>query len=518
MKNRLIQYSAVSILIVLVMVLFSAGVFAQTAIEDTRNSVIRVVVFEAGTEEFVSAGTGFVVGDEEPFEFVATCAHVVDIPEADAELDIFIWRAKDDLIPASIHVTLVDSDLALLKLDPQHLLHGLESLELGRMEDISIGDRVYAVGFPAVADWGFSDFPTAYPEDATVTEGIVGKFTTFEGAAFLQIDASVSWGSSGGPLVDENGQVVGIVSRAAVLEGIYGAVKVDYLSDLLRSRGIAYKAGYELAEPPAILEEISFVDLASVFQAGEEITLQASILNLADEVRDLEVSFFVDGNLISTVTAAEVEPDMSETVSATWKAEEPGDFVLSASSGMAEIEKAVLVEATGLTANQLIIALAVAALVIIILAVVLITRRRQPAMAAVAQPSTQPGPATKAGPEGSAPAVTQAKRKQARPVIKGVAGNFAGQTLELVDNQLIIGRDPRLSQLVYPREKEQISRKHATIRFDERTHKFTLIDSSSNGTYLSSNQRLEPGENYYLNSGERFYLSDPSEVFEVKVE
>jgi len=513
MKNRLIQYSAVSILIVLVMVLFSAGVFAQTAIEDTRNSVIRVVVFEAGTEEFVSAGTGFVVGDEEPFEFVATCAHVVDIPEADAELDIFIWRAKDDLIPASIHVTLVDSDLALLKLDPQHLLHGLESLELGRMEDISIGDRVYAVGFPAVADWGFSDFPTAYPEDATVTEGIVGKFTTFEGAAFLQIDASVSWGSSGGPLVDENGQVVGIVSRAAVLEGIYGAVKVDYLSDLLRSRGIAYKAGYELAEPPAILEEISFVDLASVFQAGEEITLQASILNLADEVRDLEVSFFVDGNLISTVTAAEVEPDMSETVSATWKAEEPGDFVLSASSGMAEIEEAVLVEATGLTANQLIIALVVAALVIIILAVVLITRRRQPAMAVA-----QSGPATKAGPEGAAPAVTQAKRKQARPVIKGIAGNFAGQTLELVDNQLTIGRDPRLSQLVYPREKEEISRKHATIRFDEGTHKFTLIDSSSNGTYLSSNQRLEAGESYYLKSGERFYLADPNEVFEVKVE
>ena len=513
MKGKFYSCGRAFILILLMLGLLSAAVYAQTTIEDTRNSVVRVVVFEEGTEEYISAGSGFVIGDEEPFEYVATCAHVVDINNDGQDVDIFIWRAKDDLIPATIHVQLSESDIALLKLDPQHLLHGLEPMELSRKEDVSIGDRVYAVGFPAIADWGFSDFPTAYPEDSTVTEGIVGKFTTFEGANFLQIDASVSWGSSGGPLVNQDGQVVGIVSRAAVLEGIYGAVIVDYLSDLLRSRGITYKPGYDLAELPAVLEEISFVDLPSVFQAGEEIALQASILNLADEVRDMEVSFFVDGNLISTVTAAGVEPDSSETVSAAWQAEDPGEFVLSASSGMAEIEEAVLVEATGLTANQLIIALVVAALVIIILAVVLITRRRQPAMAVA-----QSGPATKAGPEGAAPAVTQAKRKQARPVIKGIAGNFAGQTLELVDNQLTIGRDPRLSQLVYPREKEEISRKHATIRFDEGTHKFTLIDSSSNGTYLSSNQRLEAGESYYLKSGERFYLADPNEVFEVKVE
>ncbi len=518
MKGKFYSCGRAFILILLMLGLLSAAVYAQTTIEDTRNSVVRVVVFEEGTEEYISAGSGFVIGDEEPFEYVATCAHVVDINNDGQDVDIFIWRAKDDLIPATIHVQLSESDIALLKLDPQHLLHGLEPMELSRKEDVSIGDRVYAVGFPAIADWGFSDFPTAYPEDSTVTEGIVGKFTTFEGANFLQIDASVSWGSSGGPLVNQDGQVVGIVSRAAVLEGIYGAVIVDYLSDLLRSRGITYKPGYDLAELPAVLEEISFVDLPSVFQAGEEIALQASILNLADEVRDMEVSFFVDGNLISTVTAAGVEPDSSETVSAAWQAEDPGEFVLSASSGMAEIEEAVVVEATGLATNQLIIFLAVAALIVIVLAVVLITRRRQPSMAAVAQPYARTGQAVKAGPEAAAPAVTQAKRKQARPVIKGVAGHFAGQTLELVDNQLVIGRDPRLAQLVYPREKEEISRKHLTIRFDESTHKFSLVDSSSNGTYLSSNQRLETGQTYYLNNGDRFYLASPNEVFEIKLE
>jgi pSer/pThr/pTyr-binding forkhead associated (FHA) protein len=74
-----------------------------------------------------------------------------------------------------------------------------------------------------------------------------------------------------------------------------------------------------------------------------------------------------------------------------------------------------------------------------------------------------------------------------------------------------------MAQLVYPPSKEEISRKHLSIRFDEKTNKFILEDSSSNGTFLSSNQKLESGKPYYLNAGDRFYVADPKEVFELKM-
>jgi hypothetical protein len=432
MKKLLINCLSVFIIISLLLAL-SPTTSAETLIEDIRNSVVRIVVFEAGTSTLLGVGSGFVVGDKEPFEYIATCAHVVDDIDW-GEGDIYIWRSRDDLIPASVHVLLYNVDLALLKLDPQHLLFGYEPLELARRDVYSIGDAVYAVGFPAIVDWSLSDFPAAYPEDATVTSGVISRFGTFEGASFIQMDAAVSWGSSGGPLVNDKGQVIGIVSRGAILEGINGAIQIEYLTDILTSRGIAFKPAIEISEPvvPAVPEET------------EPITQPV------EEEVQWPLTYFL---------------------------------------------------------------LAAAAAIILIIVVLLVLKNKKQKAVAASTPQSVTAPL-----RDKAPAVTQAKRVQPRPVLKGVAGTFAGQILEFVENQIVIGRDPRLSQLIYPPQKEEISRKHCTIRFDSLTQKFVLVDTSSNGTFLSSKQKLEPGEPYYLNAGDRFYLADPNEVFEVRLQ
>ena len=444
--------------------------FAQGSIADTRNSVVRVVVFRADTErprsELLSIGSGFVVGDEAPFEYVATNLHVAnpwmfyDLPQVPVE--IYVYRSRDDLVPATIHVPLPRVDMALLRIDPDHLLHTYEPLELASRDMVEVGEPVYAIGFPTDAgvefplEWGkygLADFPAAYPQDATMTQGIISKQLSVEGVGYYQMDASINPGNSGGPLVNEHGQVVGVNTLTmAFSEGIHGAFQIDYLTDILDSRGISYKKAGEVTEPP---EELP----TPPDDTEEAVTL----------------------------------PDDDDSV-------------------------------VGVTNQTLFIILGAAAFLIIALAVVLVTRRKAPvpSMSTPSMPSPQQvtaaaGPVTRTRPE-TAPAVTQAKRKEPRPVVKGISGHFAGQTLELSENQITLGRDPRLSQLVYPQDREEISRKHLTIRFDERTHKFALMDSSSNGTYLSSNQKLEPGQSYHLNPGDRFYLADPNEVFEVKVE
>jgi hypothetical protein len=451
---------------------------AQTAIPDTRKSVVRVVVALADTDpkQWISMGTGFVIGDQEPFEYVVTNLHVANpwlyYEEPSVPVEIYIYRSRDDLLAATLHVSLPRVDMALLKLDPNHLLHNLEPLELGRRDMVTVGDTVYAIGFPSAAGmefplpwgdtFGLADFPAAYPEDATLTRGVLSKMLTVDGVAYYQMDASVNPGNSGGPLVNEDGQVVGMVTLSMFqAQGIHGAFQIDYLTDILQSRGIKYKAAMDLSTttppPPPVDEE-----------AGD-----------------------------TTTPATPETPVVTTPESST---------------------------------NYLVIGLGAAAVLIIGLAVALTTRKKpsaaMPAPQAVPSPSAPSGgpamtaaagPVTQTRPE-RGPAVTQARRQQTRPLLKGVSGHFAGQSIELVENQLVIGRDPRMAQLVYPPTKEEISRKHLTIRFDDRTHKFSLVDSSSNGTFLSSNQKLEPGQTYYLNSGDRFYLADVNEVFETKIE
>jgi len=100
--------------------------------------------------------------------------------------------------------------------------------------------------------------------------------------------------------------------------------------------------------------------------------------------------------------------------------------------------------------------------------------------------------------------------------IMGISGHYAGQRINFHNNRFIIGRDSSAG-LVYPLSNEQISRTHLTINYDPQEKLFTLIDSSSNGTYLSSNERLEKGIPYKLKAGDQFYLVDAGEMFELQI-
>ncbi len=109
------------------------------------------------------------------------------------------------------------------------------------------------------------------------------------------------------------------------------------------------------------------------------------------------------------------------------------------------------------------------------------------------------------------------KERQPRPVLKGLTGYFAGRTIELSENQLIIGRDSAQAQLVYSSKYETISRKHCAVRFDRHTGQFVLEDFSTAGTFLSSGEKLLPGSPRRIAPGSQFYLSDSGELFTVEL-
>lgn len=103
-----------------------------------------------------------------------------------------------------------------------------------------------------------------------------------------------------------------------------------------------------------------------------------------------------------------------------------------------------------------------------------------------------------------------------RPVLRGVKGLYAGTSIP-VEGDVVIGRDPRECQLVYPRETLGISRVHCTVSYDSANRVFVVSDYSSNGT-LVDGMLIGQNMSMDLRPGTRFCLADESNQFEVVME
>lgn len=141
-------------------------------------------------------GTGFLISST---GYAATCRHVI---EESGELIALTSDQKE------YRITVIASssrfDLAVIRLmTPQKT----PFLSLRDAEDLVPGERLFAVGASAGLQ-------------ATVTDGVFTAFREIEASRsdFIQFSAPVNPGNSGGPLVDESGKVVGVVSQKFVAQ------------------------------------------------------------------------------------------------------------------------------------------------------------------------------------------------------------------------------------------------------------------------------------------------------------
>jgi len=101
-----------------------------------------------------------------------------------------------------------DMDIAVIK-----IVGDFETLDFGNSENVQIGEKVIALGSPG----GF---------DFTVTQGIVSAHRFRNGFDFIQTDVAIHPGSSGGPLLDSSGKIIGInTEKLAEFEGIGFAIE-----------------------------------------------------------------------------------------------------------------------------------------------------------------------------------------------------------------------------------------------------------------------------------------------------
>ena len=144
-----------------------------------------IVVIEGDIPSGYSTGSGCIISAN---GYILTSNHVVKNAK-----NIEVTTNTGKVYPAKIvKTTGKNKDLALLKIEPKN---DLPKVKLGNSEEVKVGQRVLAIGNP----FGFS---------GTLTTGIVSRIDYHNNK--IQTDAAINPGSSGGPIVNINGEVIGI--------------------------------------------------------------------------------------------------------------------------------------------------------------------------------------------------------------------------------------------------------------------------------------------------------------------
>lgn len=205
-------------------------------------------------------GSGFIF---DKTGYILTNAHVV------GEADVIQVTLENNKTPyeAKLMGKSDDLDLAVLKIEPTEGETDFPYISLGNSDDMTIGSWVVAIGNPQ----GFDHTVTAgvlsaKEREITASDASNGQSTNYQ--HLLQTDASINPGNSGGPLLNMNGQVIGI--NTAVSEGAQGigfAIPSNVVSQVVDK----LKNGKEIPATP-----VPFIG-ASLMTLTPEISQQLGI-------------------------------------------------------------------------------------------------------------------------------------------------------------------------------------------------------------------------------------------------
>jgi len=172
-----------------------------TASQIYQRDAAGVVAIKAEGSQGTDTGTGIVLNQE---GLILTNDHVISGASA---ITVSPGRSESVSRTATLVGEAANSDLALIRIDASGL--GLKPLKLVSSSSLRVGDPVYAIGNP-------------YGLDASFIRGIVSalgrEISAPDGAKItgaIQTDAALNPGNSGGPLLNGEGEVVGVNSQIA---------------------------------------------------------------------------------------------------------------------------------------------------------------------------------------------------------------------------------------------------------------------------------------------------------------
>ena len=568
MKKR-----TLSCLLVLAMLLsLSAFASAETPTNVARSGVVRLVesFLSDGEVDSVNLSTAFFVGKEgDAVQYLVTNYHCVseylkngkgtayeyrdDYAEKHSgqyRLNVFYDSEKNE------EVYVVDSDeaqdIALLKLD--HPTDERIALALQVPDNSMVGDTIYTVGFPGAADDYMTSTSSWGPEDALVSKGTLGRLVTESatGTKWIQSsDMAASQGSSGSPILTEDGMVIGVVSQTSKDHELYVNADISTVIAMLNRNHIAF----DLAEDRMQEEEPAAVEPAAEGATAEDAAAEEALTEAPAEPEAAEEAAGETAPAVEATAAPEVAepasgeeteeapveeavtetPEASETPTAEASEEsteaEPQTEAVTAETAQEETptegetaepeepaaEETPAEEPAASTGLPVWAYAAIAAAVIVIAALLIAQNgKKKKAAEAAAAAAAAAKAAEAARKEKSIP--SPAPEKPLRPMVRSLAEQHRNRTVQLGAEPVVAGRSPKCS-IIYRDDTPGVSGTHCSVAWDAAKHTFVVKDlGSSYGTYLESGMRLEPNRDYLLKPGESVYLGDKTNTLRMEVE
>jgi hypothetical protein len=455
--NTVVRY-----ILILLFILGSFAVVHATAKEadlpelkaliDRSEKSVAPIIIAIGDKPH-SSGTGFLIRED---GYILTCAHVVDMPPFSSGSIIVVLKDKT-IKEAKIIDIDKENDIALIKIDAVNL----PWLSLGDSDKVERYDRILALGYPLASEIGISEI---VPSD--------GKVTVIRGNKIIQIDAVVNPGNSGGPLINMDGDVVGIVSNSmsgvteggAVITGLYFARPINLAKKLIEKHGIELPiAPIREPEPPTPSEE---EPAPSVPPSSIKPPVESSRESTSPPESESPPPPSMKMEQPKEETKLPSRKELTPPMTSTEPPERSPDDVSSQKKQTADRNAFTLAFIVG-------VPITIAALTGLIF---LMVKRRQRVCAICG----------KALPANSnrCPYCTNLSQHTSYGKIQLYAekGPVAGQIFPLKTRRTIIGRDTRTSNIIL--NDNSTSRQHAII--ENRGNHFTITDlNSSNGTFVN---------------------------------
>lgn len=253
-----------------------------TTYADAKNGVVQVnTVFtdDSNVKHVLCGGTGFLVGDEERTEYVITCNSLINPDEETKEaaytyleidnidnawenidLSFEVVIEGDIVLSATILNSSSDLDMAILQLEqPIYTRTPLTILtsENYDADDLpyKIADVVYALGYPDVISYD-SEVQYYSTEQVAMTAGKIVNLISLNGVQVIESDAAVAENNCGGPLINENGYVIGM--SLLTKDGMYScALDSTKITKVLDGLGVEYD---KINEVPAEEEDTKLIE------------------------------------------------------------------------------------------------------------------------------------------------------------------------------------------------------------------------------------------------------------------
>lgn len=454
-----------------------ASAAEKSPVDAARSGVVRILAFSIVVEDgeqklAVGSGSGFAVGEAgEPSAYFVTNQHVIEDAFAiylllddewynewdtsffEGDLDI----VSDHIIECEVVYTpTAYPDYAILR--AERVVTERVALPLMSADHASVGERIFAIGYPGSSDvvnekTGDLSEIRASVDEVTVTAGTISRFTTIPSkgdSEVIQIDADINHGNSGGPLITEEGYVIGINTWGVTSDNqtVELALEIDYVIDRL----------HRLQETDAI-GNFTFTEIAdrnpAVEQSGFDPLLLVLILAAVIVIVLVVVLIIVfSRRKARRAPAAGANP-----------------YANPAPSAYATVPHV----SSAPPAND-------------------------------AFPVTMPAPETIG--------VTMPAYAMDQYRVVGLAGHYAGRRFA-VDRPLRLGRNSAKTDLSFPENTAGVSGVHCMLTPVD--NGVALQDlNSTYGTFLGDGTRVMPDQSVVLTHGMEFYLGGRAQLLKIE--